>query len=208
MSVAVILLLGCLLLYQKCNKPDPMPDIAQIKMNAAQVAYDSAKRQDTPVIARLNLKSDSLSKGWAADKQRLAAANQNLQARAVDLRNTLSDLDQARASHDTAGRLLHSDTLEAEVKSGIPAIEGYTHLTDSMINSCEAQVAVKDSIIYFKDKLLHSADTAMTAQRLAFDIVHKDDASKTRQLNFYKPATAVGGGLAALLALILIFSHR
>ena len=197
--------MGCLLLYEKCNKGTPLPDIAQVKMNAAQAAYDSAKRQDTPIIARLNLKSDSLSKGWAADKQRLAAANQNLQARAVDLRNTLSALDQARVDHDTSGRLLHSDTLEAEVKAGIPAIEGYTHLTDSMINSCEAQVAIKDSIIYFKDKLLHAADTAMTAQRLAFDIIHRDDVSKTAQLKFYRPAAIGGAGILAAIIVLKIF---
>ena len=201
LSVALIALLLVLWLRAGCNKPS-QPDTTQIAMQAIKAGYDSAKLQDTPVIHRLNIRADSLQAQLQAERQRRQAVEGNLKTRAVDLRRTLAALDQARADHDTAGRIRQSDTLEAQVVAGIPAVEGYTHLTDSMINACETQVAVKDSIIFFTNKLLKAADTAITAQRLQFDIVHSDDLSKTKQLSFYKPAAKISIGI--ILAAILV----
>lgn len=200
-SLAIIALLLFLWLRTGC-KSSPVVDAAQKAMTAIKAGYDSAKAQDTPVIHRLNVKSDSIGQVLAAERKLRQTTETNLQARAADLRHTLAALDQARQNQDTAGRIRQGDSLEAQVVSGIPAVEGFTHLTDSMINSCESQVAIKDSIIFFKNKLLKDADTAMTAQRLQFDIVHSDDLSKTKQLNFYKPAAKISMGIIAAAIVI------
>lgn len=174
---------------------------------AIKAAFDSAKAQDTPIIHRLNVKSDSIGQVLAAERKLRQTTEINLQARGADLRRTLAALDQAREIHDTAGSIKQGDSLETQVVSGIPAVEGFTHLTDSMINSCEAEVAIKDSIIFFKDKLLKAADTTITAQQLQYAIVHKDDAKKTAQLKFYRP-TAIGGiGIFVVITLIKLISH-
>lgn len=205
LSLAIIALLLFVWLKSGC-KSSPVVDAAQSKMTAIKAGYDSAKAQDTPVIHRLNIKSDSIAQVLVAERKLRQATETSLQARAADLRRTLAALDQAREIHDTAGRIRQGDSLEAQVVSGIPAVEGFTHLTDSMINSCEAQVAVKDSIIFFQDKLIKKGDTAITAQRLQFDIVHSDDVSKTKQLSFYKPAAKIS--MAIIAAAILIkFIH-
>lgn len=205
LSLAIIALLLFLWLKSGC-KSSPTVDVTQTAMIAIKAGYDSAKAQDTPVIHRLNIKSDSLSQVLAAERKLRQATETNLQARAADLRQTLAALDQARAAHDTVDRIRQGDSLENQVVSGIPAVEGFTHLTDSMINSCEAQVAIKDSIIFFQDKLIKKSDTAITAQQLQFDIIHSDDMSKTKQLNFYKPAAKIS--MAVIAAAILIhFIH-
>lgn len=200
-SLAIIVLLLFLWLKSGC-KSSPVVDAAQKAMTAIKAGYDSAKAQDTPVIHRLNIKSDSIGQVLASERKLRQATEANLQARATDLRRTLAALDQAREIHDTNSRIRQGDSLEAQVISGIPAVEGFTHLTDSMINSCEAKVAVKDSIIFFQDKLIKKGDTTMTAQRLQFDIVHSDDLSKTKQLSFYKPVAKISMGIIAAVIVI------
>lgn len=201
LSLAIIALLLFLWLKSGC-KSSPAVDATQMAMMAIKAGYDSAKTQDTPVIHRLNIKSDSIGHLLVAERKLRQTTEANLQVRAADLRYTLAALDQARENQDTAGRIRQGDSLEKQIVSGIPAVEGFTHLTDSMINSCESEVAIKDSIIFFKNKLLKDADTAMTAQRLQFNIIHSDDLSKTKQLNFYKPAAKISIGV--IIATIVI----
>lgn len=206
LSLAIIALLLFLWLKSGC-KSSPTVDATQTAMTAIKAGYDSAKAQDTPIIHRLNVKSDSIGQVLAAERKLRQTTETNLQARAADLRHTLAALDQARQNQDTAGRIRQGDSLEKQIVSGIPAVEGFTHLTDSMINSCEAEVAIKDSIIFFKDKLLKAADTTITSQQLQYAIIHKDDAKKTAQLKFYRPAAIGGISVVAIAILIKLASH-
>lgn len=206
LSLAIIALLLFLWLKSGC-KSSPAVDAIQSAMTAIKAGYDSARAQDTPVIHRLNIKSDSLAEQLQAERQRRQAVEGNLKDRAAQLRRTLAALDDARTQGDTAGRIRQGDSLEAQVVTGIPAVEGFTHLTDSMINTCEAQVAMKDSIIFFQGKLLKKADTTITAQQLQYAIIHKDDAKKTAQLKFYRPVAIGGIGVVAIAILIKLASH-
>jgi hypothetical protein len=202
-SVAIILVLAFLLLRECKVKPAPEPD----KDRLLARGYDSAKRTDSPVIVRLTRLGDSLQSVSSALQAQLAIAKQDLQQRGRQLTTTLAALDQSKAAGDTAARLRHGDTLEAEVKAGIPAVEGYSHLSDSLIHNCIAENMVKDSVIGLLSRRLYLADTTITAQQLAYKIVHKDDDKKTAQLRFYKPVAVGGVVVIALTVLFKIIAH-
>lgn len=189
-----------------CNKPD-VPDASQKIEAAAKAAYDSARAIDTPIIAHWKAQGDSMAKAYDTLKRKYTAASHSLQARADDLRRTIADLDAARGAHDTAGQLQRGDTLEAEVETGIPAVEGFTHLTDSMINACEAQVSIKDSIIFAQGSLAKVANSTITTQQMQYDLIHKDDVKKTNQLKFYKPVAIGGIGLLVLVLTTKLLIH-
>lgn len=203
LSLALITLLLFLLLRGGCGNPAPaIADTTKISMDALRRGYDSARGVDTPIIVRLTWKSDSLASAIDTLQGDLVHANENLQARAGDLGRTMEALDQARAARDTAARLLHGDTLEAEVKSGIPAVEGYTHLTDSLVKACVARGQVQDSIISRLRGLNLVANTTISRQRFYYEILHKDDVYKTAELKFYKPVAI--GGVAVVAAIIVL----
>jgi len=206
LSLAIIALLTFFWLRSGCNKPN-VTDASQKIEAAAKAAYDSARNIDSSIIVSLKAKSDSLDQELAAEKKRRITAERNLQDRAADLHRTIAALDQARANLDTSRRLTEGDTLEAEVKSGIPAVEGFTHLTDSMINAAEAQLAVKDSIIFRQNELGKVAQTTITAQQLQYEIINKDDANKTAALKFYRPV-AIGGIAAVALIVVVSLLHH
>src|SRR5579859_2213841 len=121
LSLAIIALLTFFWLRSGCNKPN-VTDASQKIEAAAKAAYDSARNIDSSIIVSLKAKSDSLDQELAAEKKRRITAERNLQDRAADLHRTIAALDQARANLDTSRRLTEGDTLEAEVKSGIPAV--------------------------------------------------------------------------------------
>lgn len=198
LSIALIILLAFLLI-RGCKMTPPVDNGASIR-----AAYDSAKRVDSPVIARLSREKDSLGNKIDTLTAALLDADQDLQARAGDLSGTMTALDQARERKDTVARLAHGDTLEAEVKAGIPAVKGYVRLTDSLINAGVAQRQVSDSIIVKLNSLNHVGETTITQQQLQYDILHKDFQHNTAQLKFYKPV-AIGGAAAVAIIIVLKF---
>lgn len=201
LSIAVIILLAFLLI-RGCHTPPTIDTSASIR-----AGYDSAKKIDAPIIARLSLEKDSLGNRIDTLTAALLDADQDLQARAGDLSKTMAALDQARERKDTAARLAHADTLEAEVKAGIPAVEGYTHLSDSLISVCSARGRISDSIIEKLTSLNRIADTTITKQQLQYDMLHKEYGRKSAQLIFYKPVAIGGLAVAAILIALKFIAH-
>jgi len=206
LAVAAIIIGAFLWLRSGCGKPN-VADATQIAMTALKSGYDSAKREDQGNVNRLKDTVKVLTTLLAEEKKRKAPAAAALQTRKGNAERTISRLDSARIAKDTAGQLRQGDSLEAQVKSGIPAIEAFTHLQDSLINTEEQIVAAKDSVIFFQDKLIKKADTTITAQQLQYAIIHKDDARKTAALKFYRPV-AIGGIAAVALIVVISLLHH
>lgn len=205
LAVAIILL-GAFFWLRGCgNSPDV--DSSQKIENALQSGWDSAKRADLPIISRLKIHDDSLGHQLDQEKSRRLAAEQNLKTRKSNALQTVSRLDSARAARDTAAQLHQGIELENQVKAGIPAIEAYDHLTDSMINDFTDRMAIKDSIIFFQGKMLKKADTTITAQQVQYEIIHRAYDRKTMQLKFYKPVAIGGVATAAILIALKLISH-
>lgn len=204
LALAVILALGCLLLYSKCNKakPAPDPDMVAAVASARQAGYDSAQRLDTPQIMQDRVKIDSLTdltNDLLEDKLLLQFQLDTLGDR---IGNTLVATDEARIKHDTVLIVQNCDSLEAQVKEGIPMVTGYTTLTDSIVKTYVARAVVQDSIIakLIRDNALGAS--TITAQQLAYQIVNKDDNAKTAQLRIYKPVAK--GGAAIIVGYIVL----
>lgn len=205
LAVAAILI-GAFFWLKGCGG-SPDVDSSQKIENALKSGWDSAKQADLPVIARLTSHDDSIARELAQEKSRRITAEADLKMQKSNALQTVSRLDSARAARDTAGQLYQGIELENQVKAGIPAIEAYAHLTDSMINDCTDRVAIKDSIIFFQGKMLKKADTTITAQQLQYDIVHKAYDRKDRQVKFYRPV-AIGGVVAmAIIIALKLTSH-
>ena len=205
LAVAAILI-GAFFWLKGCSGSPDVDSSKKIE-NALKSGWDSAKRADLLVIAWLNMRDDSIARELNQEKSRRMAAETNLKIRKSNALQTVSRLDSARAARDTAGQLHQGIELENQVKAGIPVIEAYAHLTDSMINDCSDRVAIKDSIIFFQGRMLKKADTTITAQQLQYDIVHKAYDRKDRQLKFYRPITIGGIALAAILVTLKLISH-
>jgi len=201
-ALAVILGMACLLLYSKCNTPKPGPDVGQAVQTAIQHGYDSAKSVDTPAIIQLTAEKDSLY-----DMTNQLRAGQLILQYTIDtlgdrIGRTMAATDEARIKHDTVEVLQNCDSLEAEVKRGIPAVTGYTTLTDSLVKTYVAEVVVQDSIIAKLTRDNAIAGKTITAQGLAYQIVSKDDVHKTAELRIYKPAAV--GSVATIIAYITL----
>jgi hypothetical protein len=196
LSLAIIIVLAVILIRGGCKTPPAPagPDPAR--------AYDSAKREDSPVIARLQVESDSLHETIDSLNRELWTTKWDLQNRAGDLSRTLAAADEARIIHDTPTYIVQCDTLRAEVKSGITAVSGYVHLSDTLINACVARGQIQDSIIARLTRLNGVADTTISRQRLRYEILNKDDMKKTVQLKFYKPV-AIGEAAVIIGTIIL-----
>jgi hypothetical protein len=207
-ALAIILLLGWLLLEKSCNKAvTTAPDASQQVMAALKAGYDSAARADSPVIEALSYRSDSLQDVIDNLTARQTIMQYTLDVMGDTVKMTLAALDQARAKHDTVPMVVNCDSLEAQVKRGIPEINGYTQLTDSIIQAAVAEATVQDSVIAKLNQLNNMASSTITAQQLQYDIIHKDDVSKTAQLKFYKPAAIGGVGLLAAIIVLKIILH-
>ncbi len=191
-ALAALLALGCMLLYSECNKPKPGPDPGQSVMASLKAGYDSAQRVDTPQIIALKAEKDSLY-----DLTNELRAGQLIMQYTIDtlgdkIGNTLVATDAARVKHDTITLLQNCDSLEAEVKQGIPMVTGYTKLTDSLVKAYVAETVVQDSIIAKLTRDNGIAGATITAQQLQYQIINKDDVTKTAELKIYRPV-AIGG---------------
>lgn len=200
LALAIIALFAFLLLKQGCAQPVVADSTNQV-MVAAKAGYDSAKRVDSPVIAVLTQKKDSLTDVVDSLSARLIITQYNLDELGDKITGTLEAGDLARVEHDTVEIVKNCDSLEVEVKADLPIIQGYTQLTDSLIRASVAQASVQDSIVAKLKSLNLVAGNTITAQQLQYAIINKDDMSKTAQLKIYRPV-AIGG--AALLAAIIV----
>jgi hypothetical protein len=199
-AVAIIVVLSFLLIRQCRSKPNPV-DTTKVAMDALKSGYDSAKKQYLPQIAGLIKVKDSLTYQIDTLSASLALAHQDLQTRAGDIAQTLLSGGEARASHDTIRILQNCDSLRSQVIAGIPAVQSFEHISDSTIKIYASRSAIQDSIIGKLQKLNKLGDSTITAQQLQYEIIHKDDVSKTVQLRIYKPV-AIGG--VALVAAIIV----
>lgn len=196
LSLAIIALLVFLLL-RGCNQSIPAA-------SNAKAAYDSAKRQDSPIIAGLMRTADTLRQKIDTLTATLVLSHEDLQIRKGNISSTLINGSLARHTHDTAWIIQNCDSLRAQIISDIPAVEHYAALTDSLIAEYSAKSWVQDSIIKKQQHLLKVADTTIAAQQFAYDFLKKDDQHKTAQLRIYKPVAVISGGV--ILAIIVLKS--
>lgn len=205
LSLAVIIVLAVLLLRGGCNKK-PVVDSAAIEQ-AAKHGWDSAQAVDSPAIVSLTKKADSLNARIDTLTGDLVNAHSDLQKRGGEITQTLAAYDKAKAKGDTADFLARGDTLAREVKAGIPAVEGFAHLSDSLIAAQVALVSVKDSIIRNQARQIKLAKKTITAQDLAYQVIHKDDLHKTAQVKFYKPVAIVSTAVVSAIVLLKFIAH-
>lgn len=190
------------LLMKGCQKSSSVPDASQQIMAGAKAGYDSARRVDSPALAILARQKDSVANVNDVLSQEIVDMQSGLQQRAGDIAATLSAGDHARVIHDTVKIVQNCDSLGAEVKSGIPAIQAFAVLTDSMVHASEARASIQDSIIARLQRDNAVAQATIGAQERQYDLVHKDDVSKTAQLKIYRPVAI--GGVGILVAAIVI----
>jgi len=207
LALAIILALAVLLAFKSCQKPVPGPDASQQVMAAVKAGYDSARRVDSPQLVALTRQKDSVSMVLDSVLSDLDHARADLQDRAAALSQTLASGDDARVLHDTIRIVQNCDSLRAEVKSGVPAVQGYMLLTDSAIATTVARAIIQDSIISKLSRDVAAGRAAITAQQLQYEIVHKDDASKTAQLRVYRPVAIGGVGILAAIIVLKFILH-
>lgn len=206
LALAIILGLGVLLAMKSCHNtvaPDPAGQI----MAGIKAGYDSAERVDHAAIAALEEQKDSLQNVLDSLSVREIMMQYKLDILGDTVKQTLAALDQAKVRHDTIPILVDCDSLEAQVKRGVPQVQGFEKLTDSIIRAASAEGAVQDSVIERLTRLNNVADATITAQQLQYEIVHKDDLSKTTQLKIYKPVAFGGVALVVAAILIKLLSH-
>lgn len=173
-------------------------------MISIRAGYDSARRLDSPRLAALARQRDSVSEVLDSVLSDLDQARADLQDRAASVSLTLASGDRARILHDTIRIVENCDSLRAEVKSGLPAVQGYMLLTDSAIGSAVARAVIQDSMIAMLSRDVAAGRATITAQQLQYEIVHKDDASKTAKLRIYRPM-AIGGAAIIVAEIVLKF---
>lgn len=206
-AACLILVLACLLVYQHCHKSAPGPDASQQVMAAVKIGYDSCRRLDSPTIAAEMRRGDSLSGVVTRVTADLKRTRADLEDRATAISRTLASGDDARVLHDTIRIVQNCDSLRAEVKSGVPAVQGYMLLTDSAIATIVVRTIIQDSIISKLSRDVAAGRAAITAQQLQYEIVHKDDASKTAQLRIYRPVAIGGVGILAAIIVLKFILH-
>lgn len=197
LSLAIIALLSCLLIRDCRTKPVPIDTGALVT-----AGYDSAQRVDTPQIVAWKARGDSLEDLVDSMHIRQIVMQFTLDTMGDNITHTMVGLDQAKIQHDTVQVTTDCDVLEALVKKGIPAVEGYTHLSDTIVNNLMAENSIQDSIIAKLTILNKMAGNTITAQQLDYSILNLDDKTKTAQLKIYKPVAL--GGMAAVVAFLVL----
>jgi len=186
--VALVLMRGCSKTTPLQQSKTAVDSIESIKRHV----YDSAQRVDSPIIAFQRVEIDSF-----LDVTNSLHATQLIMKYAMDslkdhIGNTLAALDEARGRHDTVKIGRNCDSLEAQVKQGIPMVTGYNTLTDSIIQAHVAIEVIQDSTIAMLTRDNIAAHGVITAQDLRYQVISADDKTKTMQLKIYKPV-AIGG---------------
>lgn len=197
-ALAIILLLGVLLLEKSCNKPTVV-DTSATKMTQVKQGYDSAAAEYIAQVNALKDQRDSLTDVVDSLLARDLMMQYALDMMGDTVKNTLAALDRAKVLHDTIPILINCDSLEQEVKRGLPAVKGFEEISDSVIKAATSQAIVQDSMIAKLARLNSVASETITAQQLQYQILHKDDQSKTAQLKIYKPVALGGVALAAVI---------
>lgn len=202
-SLAIIAVLAFLLFRSCKTKPLPAAD----KSAALVASYDSTRRLDSTVIVDLTLQKDSLVDVADSLMARQTVMQFTLDTMGEHITGTMASLDVATIKHDTLKIILNCDSLEAQVKRGIPAVEGYTMLSDSLVKALVVSGTIQDSIIDKLTKDNKLASNVITAQQLDYSILNTDDKKKTAQLKIFKPVAIGGVAIVAGIILLKIIAH-
>jgi len=204
----IAILLGaaiCFTLMRWCGKSTPLQQSKTAVDSFDRVKrhmYDSAQRMDSPIIAYQRIEIDSFLDITNSLHASQVIMKYNMDSLKDRIGNTLAALDEARGRHDTVKVGRNCDSLEAEVKDGVPMVTGYSTLTDSIIQTHIAIEVIQDSTIAMLTRDNIAAHGVITAQDLRYQVVNADDKIKTIQLRIYKPV-AIGG--AAIIAAEIIY---
>lgn len=206
LALAIIALLAFLLLKGGCNKP-VIADQTAAQMASIKSGYDSAVKLYQPQIDSLAVQKDSLTDIVDDLRSQQYIMQYQLDLKGDSIQSTLATLDQVKVSRDTVRILANCDSLESEIRRGIPSVQAYAQLTDSIINASMAKGVIQDSMIAKLTRINKLGDSTITAQQLQFDLIHKDDMSKTTQLKVYRPVAIGGVALAAIIIVLKFILH-
>ncbi|HEY4207969.1 MAG TPA: hypothetical protein VGM31_14195 [Puia sp.] len=191
------------LAFRGCNNL-PSHNNDKKALDSLMTVYAAEKKADQLIIDSLQQHDLRTSQERDSLISEIFDAQEDLSERGKIVRSNLAAGDTARAKKDTAAIVQNADELRVIVAAGVPAVQGYERLTDSLISTCLTSGRVKDSIANTYKRLAERADSVVAFQQQKYNALSSDYRKANLRLKFNKTVSRVEA--AALLAtLIKIF---